>query len=64
MRPPAPGASWMLGSLTATPSIQPASSCSAAASAAPAPLETDEAITSVLWGRICATVRPVPVRGL
>ncbi len=44
------GASCTLGSLTATPSISPCVSCSAAASAAPAPLETLEAITMVLAG--------------
>ena len=43
----------MLGSVTATPSIRPSVSCSAAASAAPAPLETDDAITVVLSGLNC-----------
>jgi hypothetical protein len=50
MRNPALGASCTFGSLTATPSIKPALSCSAAAIAAPAPLLTLLAITMVLAG--------------
>lgn len=42
--------SWMLGSLTATPSISPPASFSAAARAAPAPLLTLDAMTVVLAG--------------
>jgi hypothetical protein len=44
----------MFGSLTATPEISPSVSASAACSDAPAPLETDEAMTMVLPGRSCA----------
>ena len=48
----------MLGSLTATPSIRPAVSCSAAASAAPAPLLTLLAMTMVFAGVMSFVRRP------
>ncbi len=47
------------GSPTATPSISPSMSCSAAAIAAPPPLETDEAITIVLPELNLTFERPV-----
>ena len=49
---------WMFGSVTATPSISPNLSSSAAASAAPAPLETEEAMTVVQAGVIARALVP------
>jgi hypothetical protein len=43
---------WAFGSVTMRPSISPSASCSSACSDSPPPLETDEAMTIVLSGRI------------